>query len=187
MWPDVGIKSIPNVYQNSRKRSRSLFYLKLKVLEKTKKSPIFLGYFCKKICFQKLSKVALIWSHCIALTFQQEWQCRNGILDAGSPSRKAFWHFFFCPELCTRRSSWGTSTTGPRTQTGTLRSTFCPVMSNFFKKWANPVTFSADWRLVWNTSYLHTTKITIKCILCFLNGPFPASFFLFWSFQYSWQ
>ena len=58
VWPDVGVKKLPNVSKSCRNNFHISFIHKLIYFKIARKTPIFLGYFCKQICWQELSKVA---------------------------------------------------------------------------------------------------------------------------------
>ena len=52
------------------KSSQSSVYFKVMSFSKAQIVTKYLGYFCKKICYQEFSKIAPIWSHCLDSTKQ---------------------------------------------------------------------------------------------------------------------
>ena len=58
VWPDAEILSRPNISKSCRKSSYSSLCKKMDVFKTAQTVNIHLGYFCKKICHQELSKIA---------------------------------------------------------------------------------------------------------------------------------
>ena len=63
VWPNVAVKSSPNVSKSCPPKSRrNSFYQKV-IFQNRPKVTKYLGYFCKKIWYRVVQKISQIWSH----------------------------------------------------------------------------------------------------------------------------
>ena len=78
MWPDCKLKSSPLTPKVAQKVGDNSVYLKSDFFKLTQKIILYLGYFCKQICCQDLSKksqyghTAIVQQHSKTWKFNQE-------------------------------------------------------------------------------------------------------------------